>query len=258
MGWYQCMGLDSQAMTTRQLAPHSIALWQCSPCDITAPSLLAGYESLLTNDERKRKNRFRFHQHRHLYLVTRAMEKTLLARYTGIAINEIVCHRNSHGKPYLCQSNENALWHYNLSHTDDLIVMAITQGTELGVDVESTHRSVAYQNIMHSFFTKSEIDDIERQVTKKEKNKRFYQYWTLKEAYIKAIGKGIATTLQGIEFNLSDLNDIRYNDKNTPDDRSQQHYLFDTTQGHIIALSVASTAKEPPIVERKTMIPLVL
>ncbi len=250
------MGVNAQAMTPLQLAPNTIALWQCSPLDITAPALLARYESLLSHDERERKNRFHFDKHQHTYLVTRAMEKTLLSRYTGSPMDKLVCQRNTYGKPYLCQQGITPRWYYNLSHTDDLIVMAIGQGGELGVDVESTHRKVSYQSIIRSFFAKSEIHAVEQQATEAEKNQCFYQYWTLKEAYIKAIGKGIATTLQGVAFDLSDLSHIQHSDKNTTDNRTWQHYLFDTDNAHIIALSVELREKQAPTVERHTMIPL--
>ncbi|MDQ6976183.1 MAG: 4'-phosphopantetheinyl transferase superfamily protein [Mariprofundaceae bacterium] len=252
------MGFDAATMSLFSsplyFAPNTIALWLCWPQEISEPSLLAQYESVLTHDETQRKNRFHFHKHRHLYLVTRAMEKTLLARYSGIHLKQLTCLRNAYGKPYLCQNGIHPLLYYNLSHTDDLIVMALSKGCELGVDVESTHRIVCREEIVRSYFAKSETDDIQKQATEKEKNIRFYQYWTLKEAYIKALGKGIGSNLESIHFDLTDSKKIKHTDENNLDNTLWQHYLFTTEKGHSIALVLDS--REKLKVNMRTMIPM--
>lgn len=239
------------------LTQNSIDLWLCFPQEVTAPSLLAQYEGLLTSDEMIRKNRFHFQKHRQLYLITRAMEKDLLSRYSGIAMAELVLKRNAYGKPMLQQNSRgSSRLHYNISHTEGLIVLALCKGRQIGVDVESTQRKIGYQSIIQSYFSNAEVDDIEQQTTEQKKNNRFYDYWTLKEAYIKGIGKGLSTALQNIQFKLSHDNKISCIDNNSTEHGAWQQYLFTADHAHTIAVSVASTSELLSGVHIRKMIPM--
>lgn len=94
--------------------------------------------------------------------------------------------------------------HFNLSHTDGLIVCGIVLGSEIGVDVEDVTRGGDLVKIADRFFSKMEVADLSL-VQEEQQENRFFDYWTLKESYIKARGMGLSIPLGEFGFVLNDL-----------------------------------------------------
>ena len=112
-----------------------IYLWCTFYSDLEDEALLREYRSLLSEAERQQELRCHFARDRRRYLVTRALVRTVLSRYTAIAPSEWTFAVNDYGRPLIA----NTAWaarqiSFNVSHTDSLIILAVAQGHELGVD----------------------------------------------------------------------------------------------------------------------------
>ncbi len=192
-------------------AEGELHLWWTRPAAALDPDLLEAYASLLNATERERHGRFLFARHRHLFLVARALVRVTLARYVAGAGARcppaaLRFEFNEHGRPDLELSHGLGPVRFNLSHTDGLVVMLVGRG-DLGVDVENITRRTSGLNIAEHFFAPAEVEELfafagaHGDALAKS---RFFDYWTLKEAYIKARGMGLAIPLRDFVYKLGD------------------------------------------------------
>jgi 4'-phosphopantetheinyl transferase len=186
------------------LALGQIDVWACFYPEIRDEALLNRYRAMMSDAERQKELGFRFPKDRHCYVVTRALLRTVLSRYAELDPAQWSFALNAYGKPEISNPyRAKQRVSFNLSHTDGLIVLGIAAGTALGVDTENVNTRGATIDIAESFFAADEIAAL-RQLTAEEQNKRFFSYWTLKEAYVKARGMGLSIPLDEISFHLSD------------------------------------------------------
>jgi 4'-phosphopantetheinyl transferase len=186
------------------LAENAIHLYVAYPGDITDPGLLAQYETLLSDQEQSRLTHFNYDHHRHLYLITRALVRTSLSEYADVKPANWQFGKNRYGKPFISQPSTSAVLKFNISHTAGLVICAITRDSEIGVDVEDRQRSTrsAFSSLF-SYFSAEEITELEALPAAEQKH-RFFEHWTLKEAYIKARGAGFAIPLNQFGFHFKD------------------------------------------------------
>lgn len=183
-----------------ELPVNEVHLYFSQPEQVSDPALLSRYESLLTDDELTQMSRLYFARHRHQYLITRALIRTTLSTYFPVEPADWRFGKNGYGKPEIIDPDN--LWPvcFNLSHCDGLIICGITRDHDIGVDVEDTQRStIAAFDRLSSYFSRSEIADLTQLSPEKQKH-RFFDYWTLKESYIKARGMGLAIPLSKFSF----------------------------------------------------------
>jgi 4'-phosphopantetheinyl transferase len=182
------------------LSGNEIHLYFSFPEKITDPSLLLAYESLLTDDELTQMSRLYFARHRHQFLITRALIRTTLSDYFHVEPTDWRFGKNSYGKPEVSFPDNIGPIRFNLSHCEGLILCGIAREHDIGVDVENAQRSTqaAFENLS-SYFSPTEIADLAGLPTEQQKQ-RFFDYWTLKESYIKARGMGLAISLAKFSF----------------------------------------------------------
>lgn len=185
------------------LLPDSIHLWFAFPDEITDQALLESYVNLLTEEEKTRWQRFYFARHRHQFLITRALIRSTLSNYIDIAPQDWRFSTNQYGKPEINRDFLLTPLRFNLSHTDGLVMCGITLNNDLGVDVENLERTNATLNIAGHFFSEQEVQDLNN-VPESQQKQRFFEYWTLKEAYIKARGMGLSLPLDQFGFSIHD------------------------------------------------------
>jgi len=179
-----------------------IHLYFTRPDKIDKPGLLSRYKSLLTRDELQDLSRFHFPQHKKQYLLTRALVRTCLSIYHDTDPDQWRFAKDSHGKPKLAKPFDGLPVGFNLSHTDGLIICAIVSGSDIGVDVENRHRPMVLEaNDFHRFLSPVEIRTLE-ELPPEEKKHGFFDYWTLKESYLKAAGMDRLQSLHEISFIL--------------------------------------------------------
>lgn len=192
-----------------QIDSGQIHLWLCFYESIRDPALLNEYVGLLSTAELRQQRRFYFERDRHRYLVTRAMVRTVLSKYAPIAPREWQFATNPYGRPEVANENAEAQGiAFNLSHTSGLIVLGVTRDRAIGVDVENVREQRAAVEIADRFFAPSEVAAL-RALPAQKQAQRFFEYWTLKESYIKARGMGLSVPLDQFAFHVEDRAEIR-------------------------------------------------
>jgi 4'-phosphopantetheinyl transferase len=105
---------------------------------------------------------------------------------------------SGHGKPALAPQCCHSPIQFNLSHSGDQAVLAVTMGTGVGIDIEKIKPRKHIQDIAARFFTCDERKFLSAGEDDTEKTRRFYYLWTRKEAVVKAMGESLAPWLQKI------------------------------------------------------------
>ncbi|MFP4222159.1 MAG: 4'-phosphopantetheinyl transferase family protein [Phormidium sp.] len=142
-------------------------------------------ESVLTGAERERARRYRRQEDRHRFVLTRSWLRRLLGVYLDQDPAGLRVETTPEGKPFL--AGFPVL--FNLSHSGDWALLGFCRDRPLGVDVEA-HRSVPVLSLARRFFQTSEVATLEG-LPPAEQERLFFEYWTAKEAYLKATGEGL-------------------------------------------------------------------
>lgn len=172
-------------------------------------SLLGRYRELLTEEERRQELRFRLEVDRRRYLGTRALVRTALSRYVPIGPEAWRFSTDRYGRPRLVNADERAQEiEFNISHTDGLIVLAVTFGGMIGVDVENSLRPGGLE-VGERFFSRVEAAALTG-LPANIRQARFFEYWTLKESYVKARGLGLSIPLDQFRFRFEGENRVDF------------------------------------------------
>lgn len=172
------------------LHPGQVLVWRIH-LDVpeTYLNLLTG---ILSPDELARADRFLSASHRHHYITGRGALRCILGRCLNIAPHRVQFDYQEHGKPVLAQPRTtNGNLSFNFSHSLELALCAVTLNSPIGVDVEYHRQTIDLDSIAQRYFCPHEYAVI-RSAPADESRKLFLRYWTCKEAYIKAIGKGLS------------------------------------------------------------------
>jgi 4'-phosphopantetheinyl transferase len=148
---------------------------------------------LLSPDETARAARFHFPVDRRRYVVARAALRLLLALHLDRPAQAIQFTYGLHGKPVL-SGTEGGRPHFNLTHSGDLAVMAVTSLGPVGVDVEVCRPVSDFRELAARFFAAEEralLESLDDRVALEA----FFLCWTRKEAVLKALGTGLSTDL---------------------------------------------------------------
>jgi 4'-phosphopantetheinyl transferase len=152
---------------------------------------------VLSPDERDRANRFRFPQHRRRYIVCWGNVRAELSRYLDLAPAAIRFDRNPYGKPSVAGSGVR----FNVSHSGDWAMLAVSLDREVGIDIEHVDPRFAQDQIPERFFSPREVEQL-RSLPEPQQTEAFFRCWTRKEAYINARGLGLALALDSFDVSL--------------------------------------------------------
>jgi 4'-phosphopantetheinyl transferase len=164
-------------------------------------SLLATLASNLSSDERNRASKFRFERDRNQYVFSQGVLRAILAAYLGSSGNRIMFNSNSFGKPSLMDGLTDLPLTFNLSHSKGLVIIGVAVGLHLGVDVELVQPLADMESIARQYFTGDE-QGLLQTCTAERKDEAFFVCWTRKEAYIKAVGKGLSIPLDSFDVSM--------------------------------------------------------
>ena len=217
-------------------------LWSARPAAFADSALLARYRAMLTDEERRRTDRYRFARDRRTGLVTRALVRVTLSRYCDVPPDRWRFRTNDHGRPEI--ASPDSPLRFNVSHTEGLVVCLVGRGRELGVDAENLHRDRRWLDLAVRFFAPAEARAL-RGVPAARQPLRFLEYWTLKEAYVKARGRGLTLPLSGFRFDLpartpDDIR-IRFTPAIDDDPVRWQFTLGRFGAGHVVATAIDRT-----------------
>jgi 4'-phosphopantetheinyl transferase len=163
-----------------------------------AEGLLKESENILSDEEKQRARRFHFKIDRERFSITRSLLKKILGKIISIPAQEIQFNFNKHGKPVLTEPFQKI--QFNVSHSGNLGMIAISD-TPIGVDVEQFRKEMTTADIAKRFFSKVEVEEFLK-LNEDEKLQGFFNCWTRKEAFIKAIGKGLSLPLNTFDVTL--------------------------------------------------------
>ena len=182
---------------------REVHLWYVLTEHLAETGLLTAYRALLSPDEWARNQRFVFPKGRHEHLVTRALVRTTLSAYQpSVDPRAWQFTANPFGRPEITSPICQPALRFNVSHTDGLIVCLLAADREIGVDVEDTTRdTIGGVEIADRYFSPAEVAAL-RAVPQAIQRERFFDYWTLKESYIKARGLGLQLPLDQFSFHV--------------------------------------------------------
>ncbi len=188
-------------------------------------------EALLSDDEKVRGRRFVTAPLRHRFVVARARLRSLLGEQLGRDPRALVFAENAFGKPRLA---DHPSVHFSLSHSGDQAALAVSEQREIGVDIERV-RPLDHLDLARRYFHPNEVAEIEAVMAPDEQLQTFFRIWTLKEAIVKAIGKGLSIPLDTFDVSIATSPPTMVL---APEDAPQAWWLHQTTGDYCFALAV--------------------
>jgi 4'-phosphopantetheinyl transferase len=237
---------------------QQIDLWWVFQDDIRDERLLELYLHLLSNEEHGRMQRLHFARDRHCFLVTRALIRSVLSKYAPIAPAQWRFQVNAYGKPEVAGANALTLGlSFNVSHTDGLIVLGITRNNALGVDTEHLRVRPAPIEIAARFFSQDETSALNA-MPPELRGDRFFQYWTAKEAYIKARGMGLSIPLDqfSVVFRPGAAPTISFDREYHPEPAQWRLWQWTLRKDYCVAVCAACPSDISPQLRMRRIVPL--
>jgi len=191
------------------LGPDDVHLWWL---DLAAPPVpIEALEQVLDEGERQRAARFHFDVHRRRHIAAHGQMRVLLGAYLGLPPQAVAFELEERGKPRLAAAHASRAAHtadpsspqltFNLSHSADQGLLAVSLGATLGADIEVQHPLNDLEALARSHFTGAELLELHG-LTEDRRHDGFFAAWTRKEAYVKALGAGLSVPLDSFEVAL--------------------------------------------------------
>ena len=179
------------------LGPGDVHVWRAG---LESQDDARRLESLLSADEIQRANRFRFAEHRRRFVIARGCLRQLLEKYLQGDAHEFVFVYSDEGKPSLDVRHQTDL-RFNVSHSGEIAAFGFTLGRNIGIDLELIRRDVDVDEIPRRFFSCTEQKWMSS-LQGETKFQGFFNCWTRKEAYVKAVGTGLSLPLRDFDVSL--------------------------------------------------------
>lgn len=188
------------------LALHEAHVWvaKLGARDPPSPSEF----SILDHHERRRAERFVLSEARFVYVRAHAFLRHVLSRYATVEPGDWRFQEDRYGRPELVRRLGVPSLRFNLSHTRGLVAIVVALDRDVGVDAECVERRVELMRIAEHFFTSHECTVL-RSLPHDLRCERIIEYWTLKEAYVKARGLGLAIPLDHFSFEIEGGHSVR-------------------------------------------------
>jgi 4'-phosphopantetheinyl transferase len=204
-----CASLSDLAKTGKQIDKPDTTLKRITLPDPSFEAWLMSLDAgagqdwhcsdVLSRDELQRADRFHFERDRRRFMVTRSTLRMLLARQLGIAPAAIVFGFEKNGKPRIAKPAVQI--HFNVSHSGERALIAISRSFRLGVDIEYLNRDIDCDGLARRYFTHRESATLQH-LPAASRKRAFLACWTRKEAVIKATGDGLSLPLDQFEVTV--------------------------------------------------------
>lgn len=183
------------ALTAKDVHVWAIAL------DVDEAAV-ASHAALLSTDEQQRAERFYFEHLRRRFTVSHGALRWILSRYARVAPAEIELVALADGKPALAERYAIGGLKFNLTHSGELALVAVTRGSEVGVDAERLREVSNLERLARRYFHDAEVEEVLGAPTLQQRYEAFLRCWTGKEAVVKAYGTGIGAGLRSFRVPL--------------------------------------------------------
>ncbi|MBM87470.1 MAG: hypothetical protein CMQ41_03765 [Gammaproteobacteria bacterium] len=223
------------------LPQSEIHLWYANQAEFNGPELESNCLSWLTESETIRYHRYISDYHRKQFLLGRMMIRNSLSKYAEIEPQDWKFEENRYGKPVIVSSQRAKPLFFNLSHSSERLVLAIAAHVSIGVDIELCNKPRRVIKIADRYFSHSELEEL-CALPQHDHLSRFYDLWTLKEAYGKACGLGLIKSSQECSYHFpSDCRvSINLSDSHRGDVSEWQCWQIDLGRLYKVAVVVRS------------------
>lgn len=217
---------------------HEAHVWWVCPESVSDPAVLARYAAALSPDETARYQRFRFAKDRHQFLVSHALVRQVLSLYADIPPAAWQFVANPQGRPEIAASLIGLPLRFNLTHTAGLAACVVSLETDCGIDAEMLSLPANPSGIALKMFAANEQRDL-ASLQGAAYLSRFFSYWTLREAYCKAIGLGLSAEMDTFAFEVAEPAPIRIRFSAGYEDAGHwQFTLLHLTPQHMVAVAL--------------------
>ena len=249
-------GSDPAAVPWLAALEREVHVWTALPDEIRDPERLALYRSWLSPQEKQRHERYLREQDRHLFLVGHGLVRDTLSRYADRDPGAWVFENGRHGRPEIGGKWDGPALRFNLSHSQGLAACLVGLELDCGVDVENVERVANPRQLARRVFSARELADLEAQPEKTMRS-RFFEYWTLKEAYIKARGLGLSLPLDRFAFELAANGQIAIAFEPPIEDRAEdwQFGLWRLAPHHQLAVALRRGSDPDRTIVRRATVP---
>jgi 4'-phosphopantetheinyl transferase len=176
---------------------NQVHVWQVNLK--TLPANATKLTGTLSSEELERAGKFKFQQDREHFILFHSQLRLILSKYYDCQPGEFIFRYNSCKKPLISNPEFEGL-KFNMSHSEDLMLVGLCKHKEIGIDVEKVREVDELDNIANENFSAQEIKYL---TDSSDKTNTFFKIWTRKEAFIKAIGKGIHFPLKSFGIELT-------------------------------------------------------
>jgi len=239
-----------------QQLENEVHVWLTRPEDVTDLDQLQEYQSLLSSDEKERYGRFHFDRDRHHYLVAHVLLRKALSAYVDVDPSAWQFSQNKHGRPEISGPDIEPLLRFNLTHTNGLVACVVAIELDCGIDVERLSARGNLMGIAEKMFATSEQRDL-MNLDGQVFLERFFTYWTLREAYCKALGVGIAwsTSNYGFVEEGGERWGIRFDALSNDESDHWRFTLARPTTEHLLAVAVRTAGMSDKSVIQSFVVP---
>ena len=214
------------------------------PTENVRPDDCARWLGILDAEERERASHFRLDHDRIDFIAAHALLRRMLAFHLQRPAQQWRFDIGEFGKPVMAEHFPHPEIDFNLAHTRGLVAAAIVSRAHIGVDVEKIDATKADFKVAENYFAAPEIE-ILRSTPASDRTICFFRFWTLKEAYLKAIGTGFDTPLNLFAFTLAPIRIVFLRNAGDRDDSQRWHFeSLPTTPEHILSVAVVGESGE--------------
>ena len=167
-------------------------------------------QCLLSSEEKNRASRFKFAKDRRHYIASHAALRSTLSSYLPVAPEDLQFSTDPNGKPTLTQIPAKLLVQFNLSHSNEIALIAVVRERQIGVDAEWVKQDFPFLEVAQRFFSAKEVAALTALPTQLQRL-AFFKCWTGKEAFLKAKGTGLSGELDEVEIVLNPDGGVRVN-----------------------------------------------
>jgi 4'-phosphopantetheinyl transferase len=193
----------------------AVDVWIAREALLDDAALAARLEALLAPDELERRDRMARDSGRRQQLLTRALQREVLSHHAPyIAPRDWRFLRSEAGRPSLAPPFDATGLHFNLAHTEGMVAMAVARAPRIGIDVEALGKRAPLP-VARRYFSEREAAALFA-LPAEQQPLRFLRLWTLKEAYLKALGEGISGGLDRMTFTLEEAGGIGFEREDDP------------------------------------------
>jgi 4'-phosphopantetheinyl transferase len=183
-----------------ELGANEAHVWRASldqPAD-----MIAKLAPFLSQDEYQRAMRRYRPVDRDRFIVGRGILRKIISAYLALQPGQLRFTYNEYGRPAVSDDQNDCALNFNLAHSAELVLYAVTRGRVVGIDIEYIHDDFATLEIAEHFFSKDEVAAL-KSLPADQRTIGFFNCWSRKEAFIKAKGMGVSYPLDRFTVSLA-------------------------------------------------------